>query len=42
LWTRAHQKGRIVGLTLGHDGKAHEHPAYRKLLGNAVRWAGER
>jgi hypothetical protein len=31
-----------VALTLGHDGGAHEHAAYRTLLANAVRWAGER
>jgi hypothetical protein len=37
-WTRTHGRGRIVGLTLGHDGAAHEHPAYRRLLANAVRW----
>jgi len=41
LWTRTRGQGRIVGLTLGHDGKAHEHPAYRRLLANAVRWAGQ-
>ncbi|HEX6883878.1 MAG TPA: PVC-type heme-binding CxxCH protein [Planctomycetota bacterium] len=38
LWTRSHGQGRIVALTLGHDGAAHEHPAYRALLANAVRW----
>jgi putative membrane-bound dehydrogenase-like protein len=42
LWTRSHGRGRIVVLTLGHDGAAHEHPAYRALLTNAVRWVGER
>lgn len=41
LWTRTRGQGRIVGLSLGHDGKAHEHPAYRRLLANAVRWAGQ-
>ncbi|MEQ1895159.1 MAG: ThuA domain-containing protein, partial [Planctomycetota bacterium] len=39
LWTRTHGQGRIVGLTLGHDGKAHQHAAYRKLLANACRYA---
>ena len=42
LWTRTHGRGRIVALTLGHDGAAHEHPAYRKLLLNAVSWANQR
>ncbi len=40
VWTRTFGEGRIVGLTLGHDGAAHEHPAYRKLLENACAWAG--
>jgi type 1 glutamine amidotransferase len=37
-----HPKARIVGITLGHDGKAHEHPAYRRLLQNAARWVAEK
>jgi type 1 glutamine amidotransferase len=37
-WTLAHGKGRIVGITLGHDGAAHQHAAYRALLKNAVSW----
>ena len=32
-------KGRVVGLTLGHDAAAHDHPAYIQLLRNAVLWA---
>lgn len=39
LWTLARGKGRIVGLTLGHDGASHELAAYRALLTGAVRWA---
>ena len=31
-------KGRVVGITLGHDGQAHAHPAYVQLLRNAVLW----
>lgn len=31
-------KGRVVGLTLGHDAAAHEHAAYIQLLRNAVFW----
>lgn len=38
LWTLARAKGRVVGLTLGHDGRAHELPAFRTLLQNAVRY----
>jgi uncharacterized protein len=34
-----HPKARIAGITLGHDGKAHEHPAYQQLLRNSLNWA---
>ena len=37
-WAHSFGKGRIVGLTLGHDGAAHEHADYQRLLVNAVRW----
>jgi len=33
-----HPKARIVGITLGHDGKAHDHPAYQQLLRNSLNW----
>lgn len=35
-----HPRARIAGITLGHDGAAHSHPAYQQLLKNAVKWAG--
>ena len=35
-----HPKARIVGLTLGHDARAHDLPDYQTLLKNAVIWAG--
>jgi len=38
LWTRTLGQGRIVCLTLGHDGAAHELAAYQKLLANSERW----
>jgi type 1 glutamine amidotransferase len=38
LWTVEPGAGRVVGLTLGHDGDAHRHPAFRALLVAAVRW----
>lgn len=34
-----HNKGRIAGLALGHDGESHNLPAYKNLLRNAVIWA---
>lgn len=39
LWITQHPKGRIVCLTLGHDGESHNHPAYQAMLRNAVQWA---
>ena len=33
-----HPKARIVGITLGHDGKAHDHPAYQQILRNSLNW----
>jgi len=39
VWITKHPKARIVCLTLGHDGKAHEHPAYKTILQNSVLWA---
>lgn len=40
VWTVAHAKGRIVVNTLGHDGAAHSHAAYQRILQNSLRWAG--
>jgi type 1 glutamine amidotransferase len=34
-----HPKTRIVGIALGHDGAAHDHPAYVRLLQNSLKWA---
>ncbi len=39
IWTTKHERARIVGFTLGHDERVHDHPAYRTLLANAVKWA---
>ncbi len=38
VWTVANPGGRIVVNTLGHDGAAHDHPAYQRILQNALRW----
>jgi putative heme-binding domain-containing protein len=40
-WTVERARGRTACITLGHDGAAHEHAAFRALLANAVRWARE-
>lgn len=37
-----HDKGRIVGLALGHDEESHTKPEYQKLLRNAVKWAADK
>jgi type 1 glutamine amidotransferase len=42
VWTVKHPKGRIVCITLGHDGAAHEHADYKKLLLNAAAWAAKK
>lgn len=39
VWTVAHPKARIVCIAPGHDERAHDHPAFRALLINSVRWA---
>jgi type 1 glutamine amidotransferase len=38
VWITQHEKARIVGFTLGHDERMHDHPAFRTLLTNAVTW----
>jgi putative membrane-bound dehydrogenase-like protein len=37
-WVVERDSGRTVGLTLGHDDKAHDNPAFQKLFTNCVRW----
>ncbi|HYE33306.1 MAG TPA: ThuA domain-containing protein [Methylomirabilota bacterium] len=39
VWVTKHPKARIVCITLGHDGEAHQHEAWKPLLKNAVGWA---
>jgi putative heme-binding domain-containing protein len=38
VWVVKHAKGKIVAITLGHDGDAHNHAAYKTLLKNAAAW----
>jgi putative membrane-bound dehydrogenase-like protein len=42
VWTTTHAKARIVGITLGHDERVHDLPAFKTLLANAVVWAAGR
>ena len=39
IWIVKHPKARIVCIAPGHDGKAHELPAYQTILQNSVTWA---
>jgi putative membrane-bound dehydrogenase-like protein len=41
VWITKHPKARIVCITLGHDDKAHDLPAYQTLLQNALIWAAK-
>lgn len=41
VWTVERGDGRIVVNTLGHDGAAHEHPAFQQMLQNSARWAAQ-
>ncbi len=38
LWTLERGEGKVVGCTLGHDGRAHELREFRALLSNSVRY----
>ncbi len=40
VWITAHPQSRVVGLTIGHDERTHDHPAFKTLLTNIVTWAG--
>jgi type 1 glutamine amidotransferase len=42
VWLSPYQKSRVVCIQLGHDQTAHLHPAYQKLVRNAVRWTAGR
>jgi uncharacterized protein len=38
VWVTQHPSARIVGITIGHDQRTHDHPAFKTLLENAVKW----
>jgi type 1 glutamine amidotransferase len=41
-WISPYAKSRVVTIQLGHGREAHEHPAYRTLVRNAVLWSAGR
>lgn len=41
-WAKTYEAARVVYLQLGHDHLAYANPMYRKVLANAIRWAGRR
>jgi putative membrane-bound dehydrogenase-like protein len=42
VWIVAHPKCRIVCIAPGHDEAVHRQPEFRRLLANAVKWAGRK
>lgn len=38
-WVSPYAGSRVAYIQLGHDHAAHEHPMYRRLIKNALRWA---
>jgi type 1 glutamine amidotransferase len=41
VWTRKYADAKICYIRLGHDKNAYAHPAYRKLVSNAIKWAAK-
>lgn len=42
VWIGPWQKSRVIAIQLGHGAAAHRDPGYRKLVRNAILWAGGR
>jgi len=42
VWTLEYGQGRVVNITLGHDGDAHQHEAYIAMLQNSMDWLSGR
>lgn len=41
-WTVEYGDGRVVNITLGHDGDAHQHEAYISMLQNSIEWLSDK
>jgi len=42
VYTGVHPQARSVYIQMGHSASTHRHPAYRKLVHNAIRWCAGR
>ena len=42
VYTGIHPKARSVYIQMGHSASTHRHPAYRKLVHNAILWCAQR
>jgi putative membrane-bound dehydrogenase-like protein len=42
VWTVKYPGTKVVCIALGHDEHSHDHPAYQKLLLNALTWASQK
>lgn len=42
VYTGVHPKARSVYIQMGHSASTHRHPAYRKLVHNAILWSARR
>lgn len=42
VWITKHPKTKIICITLGHDGAAHELPAYKSILQNSIEWLAKK
>ncbi len=38
VWTVEHGGGKVLNITLGHDGDAHTHEAYVAMIKNSMKW----
>ncbi|GGW51279.1 hypothetical protein GCM10007383_38490 [Arenibacter certesii] len=38
IWIVNHPTAKIIGNTLGHDDRAHNHKAYKTILNNSIDW----
>ena len=41
VWTRKYENAKVCYIRPGHDKNAYTHPAYRKLVSNAIKWSAK-